>query len=138
MTVGRQSLGASVAGLAVLMTGASYAWAWGNDGHQIVARIAALNLTPKAQRHVAQLLGVSSGPTSVANAMARAAVWPDTYLEITRRSRNPGTSSTSEVAPMPRTSARFAPAAAASRRKSKSIASTSRAASSTNLAAKGI
>jgi hypothetical protein len=80
MTVGRQSLGTSVAGLAVLMTGASYAWAWGNDGHQIVARIAALNLTPKARRHVAQLLGVSSGPTSVANAMARASVWPDTYL----------------------------------------------------------
>jgi hypothetical protein len=60
--------------------GASYARAWGNDGHQIVARIAALNLSPKARRHVAHLLGVSSGPTSVANAMARAAVWPDTYL----------------------------------------------------------
>lgn len=80
MTVGRQSLRTSVAGLAVLLIGASYAWAWGNDGHQIVARIAALNLSPNARRHVAQLLGVSSGPTSVANAMARAAVWPDTYL----------------------------------------------------------
>jgi hypothetical protein len=80
MVVGRQSLRTSVAGLAVVLMGASYAWAWGNDGHQIVARIAALNLSPKARRHVAQLLGVSSGPTSVANAMARAAVWPDTYL----------------------------------------------------------
>jgi len=27
-------------------------WAWGNDGHQIVARIAANNLTPAARTHV--------------------------------------------------------------------------------------
>ncbi|HXJ44316.1 MAG TPA: S1/P1 nuclease, partial [Bryobacteraceae bacterium] len=80
MTVRRRSLRMSMAGVALLLLGARYAWPWGNDGHQIVARIAALNLTPKARRHVAQLLGVSSGPTSVANAMARAAVWPDTYL----------------------------------------------------------
>ncbi len=80
MVSGRRSQRTTVASLAVVLMGASYAWAWGNDGHQIVARIAALNLTPKARRHVAQLLGVSSGPTSVANAMARAAVWPDTYL----------------------------------------------------------
>jgi hypothetical protein len=80
MAVGRQNQRTGVAGLTVLLMGASYAWAWGNDGHQIVARIAALNLTPKARRHVSQLLGVSSGPTAVANAMANAAVWPDTYL----------------------------------------------------------
>ena len=80
MVAGRQSLRMGVTGLAVLLMGAGYGWAWGNDGHQIVARIASLNLSPKARRHVAQLLGVSSGPTSVANAMARAAVWPDTFL----------------------------------------------------------
>ncbi len=80
MTVGRRNLRSSVAVVALLLFCASYAWPWGNDGHQIVARIAALNLTPKARRHVAQLLGVSSGPTAVANAMARAAVWPDTHL----------------------------------------------------------
>src|SRR5438552_16627081 len=80
MPVGRQSLRMGMAGFAVLLMGAGYAWAWSNDGHQIVARIASLNLSPKARRHVAQLLGVSSGPTSVANAMARAAVWPDTFL----------------------------------------------------------
>ncbi len=43
MTVGRRSLRTSVAGVAVLLLCASYAWSWGNDGHQIVARIAALN-----------------------------------------------------------------------------------------------
>jgi len=81
MAVGRHSQRTGVAGLAALLTGASYAWAWGNDGHQIVARIAALNLTPKARRHVSQLLGVSSSPIAVADAMARAALWPDTYLK---------------------------------------------------------
>ena len=81
MAVGRQKQRTGVAGLTVLLMGASYAWAWGNDGHQIVARIAALNLTPKARRHVAQLLRVSSSPIAVADAMSRAAVWPDTYLK---------------------------------------------------------
>jgi len=80
MIIGRRNLRTCAASLALLVLCASYAWAWGNDGHQIVARIAALNLSPNARHHVSQLLGVSSGPTSVANAMAHAAVWPDTYL----------------------------------------------------------
>jgi hypothetical protein len=64
----------------VVLCLAQNGWAWGNDGHQIVARVAAMNLSVKARRNVAKLLGVSSNPTSVANAMAKAATWPDTFL----------------------------------------------------------
>jgi S1/P1 Nuclease len=52
-------------------------WAWGYDGHQIVAYIAADHLTPAARRHVAQILGVADDPSAVAAAMARAALRPD-------------------------------------------------------------
>ncbi len=51
--------------------------AWGLDGHQITAYIAAGNLSPIARRHVAQILGVADNPTAVAGAMARAAGQPD-------------------------------------------------------------
>ena len=34
------------------------AWGWGSDGHKIIAIIAADNLTPAAQSHVANILGV--------------------------------------------------------------------------------
>jgi nuclease S1 len=56
------------------------AWPWGADGHQIVARIAAMNLSTNARRNVARLLRVSSNPSAVANAMAAAAIWPDMDL----------------------------------------------------------
>jgi hypothetical protein len=52
-------------------------WAWGHDGHQIVAYIAADHLTPTARRKVAEILGVADAPQSVADAMARAALRPD-------------------------------------------------------------
>jgi hypothetical protein len=52
-------------------------WAWGSQGHQIVAYIAADHLTPAARQHVSQILGVSDDQPSVAKAMARAAVRPD-------------------------------------------------------------
>jgi hypothetical protein len=56
------------------------AWPWGVDGHQIVARIAAMNLSTNGRRNVARLLRVSSDQSAVANAMAAAAIWPDTVL----------------------------------------------------------
>lgn len=62
--------------LAVLLFPAS-AWAWGNHGHQIVAVIAADNLSPAAQSHVASILGVSSDKRSIAAAMERASTRPD-------------------------------------------------------------
>ena len=53
------------------------AWAWGPDGHKIVAVIAADNLTPAAQSHVAKILGVPDDKRSVATAMEVAANRPD-------------------------------------------------------------
>jgi hypothetical protein len=51
------------------------AWAWGDDGHEIAAVIAADNLTPAAQSHVANLLDV---PTDkIASAMEAASIRPD-------------------------------------------------------------
>jgi nuclease S1 len=51
------------------------AWGWGSDGHRIVAKIAADNLSPAAQSHVAGILGVTAG--HIAFAMETAAVLPD-------------------------------------------------------------
>jgi hypothetical protein len=51
------------------------AWAWGDDGHEIVAVIAADHLTPAAQSHVASVLGVSTD--KIAAAMEAASIRPD-------------------------------------------------------------
>ena len=51
------------------------AWAWGNDGHKIVAIIAADNLTQAAQSHVANILGVPA--EQIALAMEAASTRPD-------------------------------------------------------------
>jgi hypothetical protein len=56
------------------------AWPWGTDGHRIVARIAAMSLSAITRQKVARLLGVSSDPNAVADAMADASIWPDTVL----------------------------------------------------------
>jgi hypothetical protein len=53
------------------------AWAWGNEGHAIVACIAADNLSSTAQTRIARMLGVSDTKPAVAQAMAQAAVRPD-------------------------------------------------------------
>ena len=63
------------------------AWCWGDEGHQAVARIAAAHLTERARQAVANLLrqdaafavnGAAPGAAdSLAEAMARAAIWPD-------------------------------------------------------------
>lgn len=54
------------------------AFAWGPEGHRIVARIAARNLTLRARAQVASLLSCDRDPKSVAEAMATASVWADT------------------------------------------------------------
>src|SRR5258708_35137002 len=53
------------------------AWAWGYDGHRIVAVIAADNLTPAAQSHVASILRVSNDKSAIAQAMETASTVPD-------------------------------------------------------------
>ena len=56
----------------------SLAWAWGNQGHEIVAIIAADNLSPSARGQVGRILGVATDTSSVEKAMAAASVRPDT------------------------------------------------------------
>lgn len=62
------------------------AWAWGNDGHKIVAVIAADNLTPAAASHVADILGISANKRAIATAMEAASVRPDTEFRDEDRS----------------------------------------------------
>ena len=65
------------------------AWAWGFDGHKIIAVVAADNLTPSAASHVAEILGVPSDKRSIATAMEAASIRPDTVFrdEDTRTAR---------------------------------------------------
>lgn len=59
----------------ILVLCGSLAWSWGAEGHQIVARVAALNLNPNAASQVAQILGVPV--TSLSDEMAFASTWAD-------------------------------------------------------------
>jgi hypothetical protein len=65
------------------------AWAWGNEGHEIVAIIAADNLAPAVREHVAKILGVTADVISVERAMAAAAIKPDTEFRDRDRSTAP-------------------------------------------------
>ena len=64
-------------GCAILLCPMS-AWAWGLDGHKIVAVIAADNLTPAAASHVASILGAPPGKRGLVTAMEAASILPDT------------------------------------------------------------
>ena len=76
LSIARQNL---LLGLAVaLLLCPVSAWAWGPDGHKIVAVIAADNLTPAAASHVASILGVPPGKRGLATAMEAASILPDT------------------------------------------------------------
>jgi len=67
----------------LLLLAPGQVWSWGDQGHEIVARIAAAHLTRGAREAVARLLRQDADlhwnmPTGrVADAMARAAIWPD-------------------------------------------------------------
>jgi S1/P1 Nuclease len=54
------------------------ACAWFYEGHEVVAIIAADNLTPSARSHVAQILSVPDDTQSIEKAMAAASIRPDT------------------------------------------------------------
>jgi hypothetical protein len=60
------------------MVFARLAWAWFAQGHEIVAIIAADDMTPTARLHVAQILGVPDDTSSVEKGMAAASIRPDT------------------------------------------------------------
>jgi hypothetical protein len=61
------------------------AWAWFAEGHEIVAVIAADDLTPTATSHLAQILGVPADAGSVERAMAAASIRPDTEFRVEDR-----------------------------------------------------
>jgi hypothetical protein len=54
------------------------AWAWFAEGHEVVAIIAADDLTPTARSHVAQILSVPDDTGSIEKAMAAASIRLDT------------------------------------------------------------
>ena len=56
----------------------SSAWAWGDQGHEIIGIIAADNLSPAAREHVAKILGTAPDVDSLEKAMAAASIRPDT------------------------------------------------------------
>jgi hypothetical protein len=62
------------------------AWAWFAEGHEIVAIVAADDLTPTARSHVAQILDVPTDTGSVEKAMAAASIRPDTEFRDEDRS----------------------------------------------------
>lgn len=64
----------------------SPAWAWFAEGHEIIAIIAADNLTPAARSHVAQILRVPTDTGSLERAMAAASIRPDTEFRDEDRS----------------------------------------------------
>jgi hypothetical protein len=63
----------------MLLLAPGQAWCWGDEGHQTVARIAAAHLTERARQAVVAILKQDAdfGADSPAEAMARAAIWPD-------------------------------------------------------------
>lgn len=53
------------------------AFCWWETGHQVIARLAAAQLTPAARIRLARILDVPADPDSIANALARASTWAD-------------------------------------------------------------
>lgn len=60
------------------------AYCWWETGHQAIARIAAVHLTPEARTRVAQIFGVENTPAAVAEAMTAASTWADETKAATR------------------------------------------------------
>ncbi|MBI3801944.1 MAG: S1/P1 nuclease [Deltaproteobacteria bacterium] len=74
---------------AVMVSGHENAWGWGKEGHEIVAIIAADNLSQNARKHVARILKVPANNKSVATAMAAAAILPDTKFKTSNPETKP-------------------------------------------------
>ncbi len=62
----------------------STAWAWGDQGHEIVAIIAADNFSPAAREQVARILRTASDTNSLERVMAAASVRPGTGIQSRR------------------------------------------------------
>src|ERR1700733_1640385 len=61
----------------ILLTLTARSFGWWETGHRVVARIAALHLTPQARARVASILGVPDTIDAVADAMAKESTWAD-------------------------------------------------------------
>ncbi|MEK8034254.1 S1/P1 nuclease [Ideonella sp. DXS29W] len=59
---------------AILAFGSAGAFAWGNQGHQVIASVAAENLSAPAKRSLHNLLA-AAGPDATVESLA---IWPDT------------------------------------------------------------
>ncbi|MGH7914716.1 MAG: S1/P1 nuclease [Candidatus Binataceae bacterium] len=68
---------AAVLALTLCLAGVYPADAWWENGHRVIARLAAAHLTPGARARVARILGVPDTPGEVARALARASIWAD-------------------------------------------------------------
>jgi len=74
-----------VIGFIVLLLEAP-AWTWGHEGHRIVARIAAKNLSTDAQAKIASILQTTAA--GVEAAMADASTWPDEINKVKTKTEN--------------------------------------------------
>ena len=61
----------------ILLMSALPAAAWWDEGHKVIARIAAEHLTPKARSEVAALLEVENSTRAIADGLANASIWAD-------------------------------------------------------------
>lgn len=57
----------AVAGLFLLLGSSGPSWAWGQEGHSVIAEIADLNLSASAKSHVVALIGQNASLASVAS-----------------------------------------------------------------------
>ena len=72
-TLKRSKLAVIAIGVLVFITTAPV-WAWGSDGHKIVAMLAEAQLTPAARKEVDRLLGQEPGAT-----LASISTWADEH-----------------------------------------------------------
>src|SRR4029450_3883791 len=63
-------------------------WAWGVEGHRVIARIAAKTLDSHTRTKIAAILGVADTPAAVESAMADASTWPDKIDRVATGTRD--------------------------------------------------
>lgn len=90
LSIKKLNVGRAIAVSALALVSVGPAFAWGSEGHRLVARVAAAHLTSPAREHVAALLGVDASDLDVlTDAMAKAATWAD---EVKGKPEGAGTS----------------------------------------------
>jgi hypothetical protein len=65
----------------------STSWAWGRQGHRIVARIAAKSIDAPTRSKIAAIFGTADTVSAVESAMADASVWPDQIDKVATGTR---------------------------------------------------